>query len=323
LFQLSETGKDNWQMETANVALRCSGLVKRFTDVTAVNGLELEVFKGECFGLLGPNGAGKTTTVEILEGLTPADEGTVEVLGQRWSSSDDRALRERIGVQLQETQLAEKVTVIETLRLFRSFYRRGHDVEEVIQTVALEEKRDSRVGKLSGGQKQRLAVACALVSDPELLFLDEPTTGLDPQARLSLWDIVDKFRSSGGTVLLTTHYMEEATRLCDRVAIMDHGKVIALGSPAELIESLGADQIIEFSVKKPLDEEALTKLPAVNGVNKRDDIYSLTVSEIGVAMPALLAEIERQQSEVVTLTTHQATLEDVFVSLTGRMLRDA
>ncbi len=305
------------------VALRCERLVKRFADVTAVDGLDLKVFGGECFGLLGPNGAGKTTTVEILEGLTMPDEGEVELLGQRWNSSDDRALRERIGVQLQETQLAEKVTVVETLRLFRSFYKRGHSVEEVIRTVALEEKRNARVGKLSGGQKQRLAVACALVSDPELLFLDEPTTGLDPQARLSLWDIVEKFRDGGGTILLTTHYMEEAARLCDRVAIMDHGKVIALGTPAELIESLGADQVIEFSVATALtNDDALTNLPAVKHLHKRAEIYALTVSEIGVALPALLAEIKQQQSEVVTLTTHQATLEDVFVSLTGRMLRD-
>ena len=304
------------------IALRCAGLVKRFADVTAVNGLDLEIFVGECFGLLGPNGAGKTTTVEILEGLTPSDEGEVELLGQQWNTRNDRSLRERIGVQLQETQLAEKVTVEETVRLFRSFYQRGHGVDEVIHTVALEEKRNARVGKLSGGQKQRLAVACALVSDPELLFLDEPTTGLDPQARLSLWDIVDKFRAGGGTVLLTTHYMEEATRLCDRVAIMDHGKVIALGTPAELIESLGADQIIELSVTTPLADDPLKKLPAVNHLHKRGEVYALTVSEIGVALPALLAEIKRQQSELVTLTTHQATLEDVFVSLTGRMLRD-
>jgi ABC-2 type transport system ATP-binding protein len=244
------------------------------------------------------------------------------VLGQQWNSGDDRLLRERIGVQLQETQLAEKVTVVETLRLFRSFYKRGHSVDEVIQTVALEEKRNARVGKLSGGQKQRLAVACALVSDPELLFLDEPTTGLDPQARLSLWDVVDKFRKGGGTVLLTTHYMEEATRLCDRVAIMDHGKIIALGTPLELIESLGADQIIEFRVTKEIADEALTSLPAVSHLHKRDDDYSLTVAEMGVALPALLEEIKRQESELVSLTTHQATLEDVFVKLTGRMLRE-
>src|SRR5215203_5231684 len=308
--------------QISSIALRCSGLIKRFADVTAVNGLDLEVFVGECFGLLGPNGAGKTTTVEILEGLTPSDEGTVELLGQHWNSGNDQALRERIGVQLQETQLAEKVTVVETLRLFRSFYKRGHDVDEVIQTVGLEEKRNSRVGKLSGGQKQRLAVACALVSDPELLFLDEPTTGLDPQARLSLWDIVEKFRTRGGTILLTTHYMEKATRLCDRVAIMDHGKVIALGTAAALIKSLGADQIIEFRVTQEIADEALTSLPAVSHLHKRGEVYALTVTEIGVALPALLAEIKRQQSELVTLTTHQATLEDVFVSLTGRMLRD-
>src|SRR4026208_1381616 len=195
------------------VALRCVGLVKRFADVTAVNGLDLEVFAGECFGLLGPNGAGKTTTVEVLEGLTSPDEGTVELLGQHWNNSGDRALRERIGVQLQETQLAEKVTVAETLRLFRSFYQRGHNVDEVIQTVALEEKRNARVGKLSGGQKQRLAVACALVGDPELLFLDEPTTGLDPASRRQLWEIIRGFREQGRTILLTTHYMDEAERL--------------------------------------------------------------------------------------------------------------
>lgn len=307
---------------TQRAALQCSGLVKRFADVTAVNGLDLEVFAGECFGLLGPNGAGKTTTVEILEGLTHADEGTVELLGQHWNSSDERTLRERLGVQLQETQLAEKVTVVETLRLFRSFYKRGHTVDDVIHKVGLEEKRNARVGKLSGGQKQRLAVACALVSDPELLFLDEPTTGLDPQARLSLWDVIDKFRLGGGTVLLTTHYMEEATRLCDRVAIMDHGKIIALGTPAELIESLGADQIIEFRVTNEIADDGLTSLPAVSHLRKRGEDYSLTVTEMGIALPALLSDIKRQRSELVSLTTHQATLEDVFVTLTGRMLRE-
>src|SRR6476659_3949621 len=303
---------------TQRVALRCAGLRKRFADVTAVDGLDLEVLAGECFGLLGPNGAGKTTTVEILEGLTAADEGTVEVLGQQWNaggntrwsingrgSENARALRERIGVQLQETQLAEKVTVVETLRLFRSFYKRGHSVDKVIHTVALEEKRNARVGKLSGGPKQRLAVACALVSDPELLLLDEPTTGLDPQARLSLWDVVDKFRAGGGTILLTTHYMEESSRLCDRVAIMDHGKIIALGTPQELIESLGADQIIEFRVTREIADESLTSLTAISHLHNRGDYYSLTVSEMGIALPALLAQIKQQHSELVSLTTHQ------------------
>ena len=312
------------------LALRCVGLVKKYADVTAVNGLDLAVARGECFGLLGPNGAGKTTTVEILEGLTPADGGTVELLGERWGDGNDQALRERIGVQLQETMLANKLTVEETVRLFRSFYARGHDVDEVISRVSLDEKRRAQVYKLSGGQKQRLAVACALVSDPDLLFLDEPTTGLDPQARLQLWDIVERFRAGGGTVLLTTHYMEEAARLCDRIAIMDHGQVIALGTPAELIASLGAEQIIEFSLRAGAGDSlagALGRLPGVSGVRatggEANPGYRLTVSEIGTALPALLGELERQRLKLDQLTTHQATLEDVFVSLTGRMLRDA
>ena len=303
-------------------AAACIGLVKRYADVIAVDGLDLEVRAGECFGLLGPNGAGKTTTIEILEGLTMPDGGTVEVLGQRWGRGDDRALRERIGIQLQETQLADKLTVEETVRVFRSFYKRGHTIDEVIRYVELEEKRHGRVGKLSGGQKQRLAVACALVSDPDLLFLDEPTTGLDPQARLKLWGIIEIFRAGGGTIILTTHYMEEAARLCDRVAIMDHGRVIALGTPAALIDSLGADQIIEFSVQGEFQDVGLAGLPGVGSVRSRNDGYSLTVSEIGAALPALLAELKKQRVELVTLTTHQATLEDVFVSLTGRVLRD-
>ena len=223
--------------------------MKRYGDVTAVAGLDLTVPTGECFGLLGPNGAGKTTTVEILEGLTPADAGLVEVLGRAWSGGGaDRALRERLGIQLQETKLPEKLSVEETIRLFASFYRQAHTVEEVLDLVGLGEKRRAWYSKLSGGQKQRLAVACALVNRPELLFLDEPTTGLDPQSRRQLWDVVAAFRASGHTVLLTTHYMEEAERLCDRVAIMDHGRVIALGTPRELIAGLGAEHVVEFTL---------------------------------------------------------------------------
>src|SRR5436305_769637 len=305
------------------VALRCTGLIKRYPDVTAVDGIDLEVRMGECFGLLGPNGAGKTNTVEIFEGLTKPDGGVVEVLGERWGKGRDRTLRNRFGVQLQETQLAEKLTVKETVQLFRSFYTHGLDVESIINLVELNEKRDARVGKLSGGQKQRLAIACAMAGDPDLIFLDEPTTGLDPQARLKLWDIVEQFRARGGSIVLTTHYMEEAARLCDRVAVMDHGHVIALGTPAELIESLGADQIVEFSIKGSVEEESLESLQGVRGVRATKDGYALTVSDISTALPALFAEIERAHAELVSLTTHQATLEDVFVSLTGRMLRDA
>jgi ABC-2 type transport system ATP-binding protein len=305
------------------MALSCSELVKRYSDVVAVNGLNLEVKPGECFGLLGPNGAGKTTTVEILEGLTAPDGGTVEVLGERWGTGRDRALRNRLGVQLQETQLSEKLTVEETIKLFRSFYTTGRTVDEVIAVVELDEKRHARVGKLSGGQKQRLALACALVSNPEVLFLDEPTTGLDPQARLKLWEIVETFQSSGGTVLITTHYMEEASRLCDRVGIMDHGKIIALGTPLELIESLGADQIVEFSAQGNIEENDLANLPGVRGVRAKSDEYALTVSDISMALPALLKALSAQHAELITLTTHQATLEDVFVHLTGRMLRES
>jgi ABC-2 type transport system ATP-binding protein len=309
-------------MMTTNAAVRCAGLVKRYADVTAVDGLDLEVARGECFGLLGPNGAGKTTTVEILEGLTREDAGTVEVLGRTWHDGDERTLRARLGVQLQETQLSEKLTVAETISLFRSFYTSGLELDAVIATVSLEEKRDARVGKLSGGQKQRLAVACALVGDPELLFLDEPTTGLDPQARLQMWDIVERFKAAGRTVLLTTHYMDEAARLCDRLAIVDRGKVIALGRPNELVDSLGADQVIEFTARGDLDVDVLGALPGVRAAARRDDGFTLATCDIGASLPALLGELTARSAALDTLTTHQASLEDVFVSLTGRMLRE-
>ncbi len=299
--------------------------MKRYGDVVAVAGLDLAVEAGECFGLLGPNGAGKTTTIEILEGLTPPDGGEVEVLGQPWrDGAPGRALRERLGIQLQETQLADKLTVAETVQLFRSFYHRSHTVDEVLALVELEEKRGARVASLSGGQKQRLAVACALVSRPDLLFLDEPTTGLDPQSRRQLWDIIGRFREAGGSVLLTTHYMEEAERLCDRVAIMDHGKVIAHGTPRQLIASLGADHVVEFALagEAQVMPAALEGLPGVKRVRPGPDRIALTVAEVHRAVPALLALLERQGAELSLLTTHHATLEDVFVSLTGRQLRD-
>ena len=254
--------------QSSTPALRVQGLRKAYSDVVAVDGLDLQVHAGECFGLLGPNGAGKTTTIEICEGLLTADSGTVEVLGRRWET-DAKDLRELLGIQLQDTQLSEKLTVDETLTLFQSFYREARDVGEVIDQVELGEKRYSRVGGLSGGQKQRLAIACALVGDPQLLFLDEPTTGLDPVSRRQLWGLISKFQAEGKTIVLTTHYMEEAERLCDRVAIVDHGHVIAQGTPRDLIESV--------------------------------DLSHLPPPE------------PRQTS---------ATLEDVFVSLTGRTLRD-
>ncbi|MGD8698695.1 MAG: ABC transporter ATP-binding protein [Gemmatimonadales bacterium] len=305
------------------VAVRCRGLKKRYGDVVAVDGLDLEVLEGECFGLLGPNGAGKTTTVEILEGLLEPDAGELEILGMRWGQ-DDRELRQRLGVQLQETLLAEKLTVGETLRLFRSFFTRGREVDEVLRLVELEEKRGAWVSKLSGGQQQRLAIACALVSHPDLLFLDEPTTGLDPQSRRQLWDIVLDFKQDGGTVLLTTHYMEEAHRLCDRVAIVDHGRVIALGTPSELIATLGAEHVVEIALEgdDPALDARLKRLPGVQNVRRERSGILLTVEEVHRTVPALLSTLRQHDLALAKLTTHHASLEDVFVALTGRHLRD-
>jgi len=308
----------------AKAALRVHQLRKTYRDVVAVDHLDLEVRPAECFGLLGPNGAGKTTTIEICEGLTAADSGEVEVLGLHWPA-DAAKLRQRLGIQLQETQLSEKLTVFETIRLFRSFFRQGPEAAEVIAMVQLEEKAKSRVGNLSGGQKQRLALACALVGNPDFLFLDEPTTGLDPQARRQLWELIEKFKLSGRTILLTTHYMDEAERLCDRVAIMDHGKVIALGTPRELIASVCADHMVEFSAgqeARPVDLAAISVLEGVRDVHRENGSVRMQVTELHRAVPALLAELARQSMPLTELRTHSATLEDVFVILTGRHLRD-
>ncbi len=311
-------------------AIRCTNLVKRYAGrppVEAVRGLNLDVERGECFGLLGPNGAGKTTTIEILEGLLAPTSGEVEVLGLKWGHADNE-IRQRIGISLQETRLAEKLSVLETLTLFRSFYRHGLPPETVLKKVSLEEKAGAWVGKLSGGQKQRLAVACALVGDPELLFLDEPTTGLDPQSRRQLWEIIREIRAAGRTVLLTTHYMDEAERLCDRVAIVDQGKVIALGSPRELIASLGGEHIIEFTLdgecqQQVVQRDLLADLPAAGALRQENGHLSLSVGEPHVVLPALLERLEHLKCPLTSLTTRHASLEDVFVKLAGRHLDDA
>jgi ABC-2 type transport system ATP-binding protein len=306
-------------------ALRCRGLVKQYGEVKAVNGLDLEVRRGECFGMLGPNGAGKTTTVEILEGLTTPDAGEVELLGNRWRG-EGRALRSRLGIQLQETKFPEKLKVREVIALFRSFYPHGLGVRETLGLVELQEKTEAYVRTLSGGQRQRLSLACALVGDPELVFLDEPTTGLDPQSRRQAWDIIKGLKSRGRTVILTTHYMEEAARLCDRVAILDHGRLIALGTPRELVASLGAEHVVEFAVEESAETavvpEVLRSLPSVESVAREDRSWRLTVREVHRAVPALLAILTERKAEPTHLTTHNATLEDVFMSLTGRSLRD-
>jgi ABC-2 type transport system ATP-binding protein len=304
-------------------ALRVTNLRKTYKDVVAVDGIELNVPAGQCFGLLGPNGAGKTTTIEICEGLTEPDSGDVEVLGLRWAS-DAQALRQRLGIQLQETQLSDKLTVSETLQLFRSFFDRGPAPDEVIALVQLEEKRDARVVALSGGQKQRLALACALVGDPDLLFLDEPTTGLDPQARRQLWDLIEEFKQAGRTILLTTHYMDEAERLCDDLAIMDHGKVIARGTPGALVASIGADHLVELSTTgaSDVDLAALRRVAGVKDARAENGSIRIQATELHLSVPALLEELRRQGIPLTELSTHSATLEDVFVSLTGRHLRD-
>jgi ABC-2 type transport system ATP-binding protein len=308
--------------ESNGLAIACRDLRKYYADVKAVDGLDLSVARGECFGLLGPNGAGKTTTIEILEGLTKPDSGDVEILGWSWRDHD-RDLRERIGISLQETQLNEKLTVFETLRLFRSFYKNGPRPDQLLRDLSLDEKRNARVGKLSGGQKQRLAAACALVGDPDILFLDEPTTGLDPQSRLQLWEVVARFRVKGGTVLLTTHYMDEAQRLCDRVAIVDHGHLIALGTPAELIARLEAANIIEFTSDPPISSDIFCNVSGFHGCTRRGEGWQLRVDSLAQAVPQLIGAVEQSGAKLRTLTTHEATLEDLFVSLTGRELRDA
>ncbi len=306
-------------------AIQCRNLRKTYDGkVEAVRGLNLEIPAGECFGLLGPNGAGKTTTIEILEGLLQPTSGEVTILGHSWSENE-REMREWLGISLQETRLSEKLTVRETIELFASFYREPRSSDEVMEQLQLTEKADSWVGKLSGGQRQRLAVATALVCNPKILFLDEPTTGLDPQSRRQLWDIIRAFQRAGGTVLLTTHYMDEAERLCDRLAIVDHGQIIAEGTPADLIERLGGHHVVEFAVNRHSDGATLADwrgLPSVESVREDDGLVALNVKEPHLTIPALLDAIDRQGRALEHLTTRQASLEDVFVRLTGRHLRE-
>src|SRR5580698_9911903 len=313
-------------MRAMPAAIQCRDLRKSYDGkVEAVRGLNLRIEGGECFGLLGPNGAGKTTTIEILEGLLDPTSGEVTILGHTWRKNQ-REVREWLGVSLQETRLSEKLTVRETIDLFASFYREPRSADDVLDDLQLGEKADAFVGKLSGGQRQRLAVATALVGNPRILFLDEPTTGLDPQSRRQLWDIIRSFQRSGGTVLLTTHYMDEAERLCDRLAIVDHGEIIAEGTPSELIERLGGHHVVEFEASGNCSDgtalNAWQALPGVESVRHDSGLVSLTVREPHLTIPALLDAVEKHGSQLLHLTTRQASLEDVFVNLTGRHLRE-
>ncbi len=305
--------------------IQCTNLRKTYDGkVEAVRGLSLQIEAGQCFGLLGPNGAGKTTTIEILEGLLAPTAGEVRIFGYTWKENE-RQLREWIGISLQETRLSEKLNVRETIELFASFYREPRPADEVLAELELTEKADAWVGKLSGGQKQRLAVATALVGNPRILFLDEPTTGLDPQSRRQLWDIVRAFQKKGGTVLLTTHYMDEAERLCDRLAIVDHGQIIAEGTPTDLIDRLGGHHVVEFAINgngSVQAADAWRALPSVESVRHEDEMVCLNVREPHLAIPALLAAIDEQGRQLEHLSTRQASLEDVFVRLTGRHLRE-
>jgi len=314
---------------TTQTTIECANLRKTYDGkVEAVRGLSLQIEAGECFGLLGPNGAGKTTTIEILEGLLAPTSGEVRIFGHAWNDNQ-RQLREWIGISLQETRLSEKLTVRETIELFASFYSEPRPAADILEELQLTEKSDAWVGKLSGGQKQRLAVATALVGNPRILFLDEPTTGLDPQSRRQLWDIVRAFQKKGGTVLLTTHYMDEAERLCDRLAIVDHGQIIAEGTPSDLIDRLGGHHVVEFEVTNNASgnsngqgTDLWRALPSVESVRNEEGTICLNVREPHLTIPALLEAVNRQGRQLEHLSTRQASLEDVFVKLTGRHLRE-
>ena len=302
-------------------AVRVVDVHKRYGAIQAVDGVSFEVARGEVFGLLGPNGAGKTTTVEMLEGLRAPDSGLLEVLGIDVARNPDD-LKQRVGVTLQTAELYPKLTVVEVLDLFRSFYKRSLPTDQLIEFLDLGERRTAQTRQLSGGQRQRLAVALALVNDPEVLFLDEPTTGLDPAARRSLWDLVQKLQTQGKTILLTTHYMEEAEVLCDRLAIMDHGRILALGTVNELVAKRFKDRSVRFDRIEALSDDQLKALPGVESIKHDDGETVLYTQDVPATIGGVLAATEALGVEPGNLGIRRPTLEDLFLDLTGRALRD-
>ena len=304
-----------------NSILQVENLVKRYGDVEAVRGVSFNVEEGAVFGLLGPNGAGKTSTVEIMEGLRTLDSGRVSVCGLD-PQKNGQELKHQIGAALQSTSLPDKLRVIEALRLFASFYRRHRNPEELLKRFGLEEKRNTFYSQLSGGQKQRLALAMALINDPKVLFFDEPTAGLDPQVRREIYDIIEELRREKKTIVMTTHYIEEAERLCDRVAIVDHGTVIALGTPRELKDRSGDKTRLEVRLARPEPAEALKKLEGVSDCRILGDSYVLQCQRPPQAIVSLVKHLESQGNELISLEIATPSLEDVFIELTGRRLRD-
>ncbi len=296
-------------------------LTKRYGDFTAVDGISFSVRQGETFGILGPNGAGKTTTLEMVEGLKGITAGSAALDGHD-VKKEPRAVKALIGVQLQASSFFDNLNLKELVETFAALYGRKVDALKLLGNVELEDKWRSMVRELSGGQKQRLSIAVALVNDPKVLFLDEPTTGLDPQARRHLWDLITAVKQQGKTIVLTTHYMEEAEVLCDRVAIMDHAKIIALDSPVSLLRLADVVSTIEFRVEQPIDPERLRKLPAVDSVSSEDHGYEILTKDPEQTLPALFKLEGELGFKLFDLQLHQATLEDVFLKLTGRSLRE-